>query len=384
MKKLIAIFLSVCLLTVFSLPQQAFADTMETTKAMNDPSLLPYLEDTLYQNLVEALDSDEYFVQNVHAIYISQEYLDEVEYNTRANIYFGYTLAELNEMFAGQKYVFTLGDDNTTTVEAWTDYVDPYKQIIKNIAVGTGVILICVAVTSLSAGAGAPACTMIFSMAAKGGIAGAIAGAKFGSVAAGAVKLIQTGNLNQALDAAIMAGSEGFKWGAISGAVASGLTETIDLVGASLNGLTMNEAALIQMESRYPLSMIKDFHSFAEYEIYRDANLVPHIVNDRVALIRMVDVTQKDADGLTNLARMLLGKPPLDPMGIPYELHHVGQKNNSILAILTRAEHRGEGNFKILAPRLTDSEIDRTAFEVTKKLFWQDYANQVIQGLGGV
>ena len=61
-------------------------------KGMNDPELLPYIEDTLYGELVSTLDSDQYFVENVTAIYISEEYLEELAYNSQSNIFFGFTL----------------------------------------------------------------------------------------------------------------------------------------------------------------------------------------------------------------------------------------------------------------------------------------------------
>lgn len=54
-----------------SVPEAGFS-------GMSDPNLLRYTEDTIYENLVTALDSEEYFVENVSAIYISQEYIDEL------------------------------------------------------------------------------------------------------------------------------------------------------------------------------------------------------------------------------------------------------------------------------------------------------------------
>jgi hypothetical protein len=62
------------------------------------------------------LDSEDYFVENVSAVYVSKEYLEELAFNSQSNIYFGCTLAELNELFQGSRYVFTLGEDGTTTV----------------------------------------------------------------------------------------------------------------------------------------------------------------------------------------------------------------------------------------------------------------------------
>ena len=253
MKKIVALLLIVSLLAcslTASFAEEAQLPAGSVPEAgfsgMNDPNLLRYTEDTIYENLVATLDSDEYFVENVSAVYISQEYIDELAFNSQANIYFGYTLQELAEQFQGKKYIFTLGDDGSTIVTEFEEYDDTYDRALKNVAIGTGVILVCVTVSLVSAGLGAPAVSMIFSVAAQSGTKMALSGGIMGGVAAGIVTGVQTGDMDEALKAAALAGSEGFKWGAISGALAGGASETIALKGATRSGLTMNEAATIQ------------------------------------------------------------------------------------------------------------------------------------------
>ena len=99
-------------------------EDMPEFAGLDDTTLLTYLEDTVYTNLVTELDNEMYFVENVSAIYISKEYLEEVEYNSQENIYFGYTLSELDEYFQGTRYVFTLGDDGQTIVTEFQEYAD--------------------------------------------------------------------------------------------------------------------------------------------------------------------------------------------------------------------------------------------------------------------
>ena len=53
--------------------------------------------------------------------------------------------------------MFTLGDDGDTIVTAFEAYDDTYEKVIKNVAIGTGVILICVTVSIVSEGFGVPA-----------------------------------------------------------------------------------------------------------------------------------------------------------------------------------------------------------------------------------
>ena len=145
MKRLIALILVCALLTgcapqtnsdgiqeettapATSQPESSYSFTEEEPPEfsdLNDVNLLPYLEDSIYSELVTTLNSEDYFVENVNAIYISKEYLEEVAYNSQENIYFGYTLSELDSYFQGTRYVFTLGDDGQTVVTEFQKYDD--------------------------------------------------------------------------------------------------------------------------------------------------------------------------------------------------------------------------------------------------------------------
>ena len=350
---------------------------------LDDEALLTYVEDSLYSELVSELNSEEYYVEKVSAMYVSKEYLEEVAYNSQSNIFFGYTLEDIEEVYGDTRYVFTLGDEGDTVVEPFKDYDDTYEQIIKNVAIGTGVILICVTVSVVTYGAGAPAVSMIFAASAKTGTIMALSSGGLGGVASGIVTGTQTGDMDAALKSAALAGSEGFKWGAISGAIAGGVSETVSyaqamnaLKGVELN-LTTQEAAAIQMESGYPAEVIAQFHSMEEYEVFKTAGLKSAMVNGEAALVRSdIDLSLIDSYGRTNLERMQLGLSPLDSAGNTYELHHIGQEADATLAILTQSEHDNAvlHGFKVI------SEIDRDAFAVTRRNFWKTMANLLESG----
>ena len=381
MKKFISIVLAVTL-SMYSCLAGYAQENENKYRELSDPNLRTYLEDTLYDELLTELDSEEYYVENVQAIYISQEYLDELAYNSAANVFFGYSLDELDEQFQGEKYIFTLGEDGQTAVKPWEPYDDLYEKVIKNVAVGTGVILVCVTVSVVTAGVGAPAVSMVFAVAASSGATGAISGAALGGVSAGIVTGIQTGDMEQALRAAALSGSEGFKWGAITGAISGGVGEAVALKGATLNGLTMDEAALIQKESKYPLDVIKEFQSMEQYEVCKEAGIYPKLLDGKTALIREIDLNQVDEMGRSNLQRIAEDLAPLDPTGKPYELHHVGQKVDSTLAILTDAEHRLGDSYKIWHNPLKPGEgvhakISAAQWNATKIKFWKDYVASV-------
>ena len=375
MKKIVALLLIVSLLAcslAASFAEEAQFPAGSVPEAgfsgMGDPNLLRYTEDTIYENLVATLDSDEYFVENVSAVYISQEYIDELAYNSQANIYFGYTLQELAEQFQGTKYIFTLGDDGSTIVTEFEEYDDTYDRALKNVAIGTGVILVCVTVSVVSAGAGASAISIIFSAAAKGGIKMALSGGALGGVSAGIVTGVQTGDWEEALKAAALAGSKEFKWGAIAGAINSGVGE---------GKLTPKQLAIIQKATKYPLDVIKEFDSTDEYEVCLDAGLIARMVGGRTALVPDgVDLgyTSELPDGreVSNLTRMLEGYAPLDSTtDLAYQLYPIGQSANGTLAVLTETQY--QGNAAILSMVEKASESNQSASAAIQQDFWMSF-----------
>ena len=268
MKRLIAIILSCCIFITgctfsdvplqdsstsevisepISTEENADTSTEESSEGLNvtlsptpifndlsDTELHRYLEDDVYAQLVNLFDSDDYFVEDVQVQYLSKEYLEELEYNSKENIFFGYALPDLVNALGDTKYVFTLGDDGQTTIKPFEEYDDTFDKVIKNVAIGTGVILLCVTVSIITAGAGAPeAVTAIFVASAKTGAISALSGGLFSGVTEGIVTGVQTNDFEAAKKAALLGASDGFKWGAISGAVIGGVGKALTLKAPS-------------------------------------------------------------------------------------------------------------------------------------------------------
>lgn len=127
-----------------------------------------------------------------------------------------------------------------------------------------------------------------------------------------------------------------------------------------------------------PKEVLDAIGSEAEAKIYEGANLEPAEVNGKDALIRTdIDYDQKDYMGTTNLDRMKSGRASLDANGKPIELHHIGQKQDSPLAELTSAEHRGNGNDNVLHNKQKESEINREDFDKERKDYWKARAEQI-------
>lgn len=147
----------------------------------------------------------------------------------------------------------------------------------------------------------------------------------------------------------------------------------------------MKEVALAQKESKYSMEVISKFRNFEEYGVYKKANLKNTKVNGRDALVQNIDWNYKsklpDGTIVTNLDRIDKNLSPIEAAtGKPYELHHIGQKPDSPLAVLTQAQHHG--NDAILHVSNKASEIDRAAFAKIKKEFWKDLAKQAVENGG--
>jgi hypothetical protein len=369
--------------TVTTVPAE-WIEVQPEFDSLSDETLLPYVENLVYREAVESLNSEEYFVENVSAVYISKEYLEELAFNSQSNVYFGYTLAELDELFQGSRYIFTLGDDGSTAVQELQAIEDKSTEtMLKNVAIGAGVILVCVTVSAVSAGVGAPAVSMIFAASATTAKTFALSSAAFGGISAGITRGIETGDFSEAMEAAVMGATEEFKWGAISGAIVGGVSQGASLYGAAKQtNFTMNEYAKIQQETGYPLDVVKQFHTMEEYQAFKDANLKPVMVGNKSALIKTdIDLNRVDAKGRTNLERMQQGLAPQDSNGISYELHHVGQKKDGTLAILSQTEHDNPAIHGFLEK--TEAHAPGTNWDAERQAFWKAFAQMVGWALEG-
>jgi len=209
-----------------------FADDQVSFDNLNDPKLLQYVEDSVYASASEKLGDEDYSIDSVVATYVSNEYLEELNYNSQENLYFGYKLSDLYAQFEGAKYVFTLGDDGKTLVREFEAYDNSFDKIIKNVAIGTGVILICVTATVIASAisaSGTATVSAVLAASAQEGRALALSSDALGAATSGIVTGLQTGNMGRALKSAAVSASEDFKWGAFAGTIRRGGAKALQL-----------------------------------------------------------------------------------------------------------------------------------------------------------
>ncbi len=150
----------------------------------------------------------------------------------------------------------------------------------------------------------------------------------------------------------------------------------------------------VKLRTGWSDEIISALRSEEEAQIYIAARLVEKRVNGRPALVnptidgrafncRKEWLKEKLADydrwkDYNNADLMGEGYPPRDGNGDPYELHHIGQHQDSPFAELTWQQHMGDGNNAILHPQ-RESEIDRQQFDHEKAAHWmarfEDFKN---------
>lgn len=170
--------------------------------------------------------------------------------------------------------------------------------------------------------------------------------------------------------------------------------ESIDVPENKQPGLTDAQKQEIKEKTGWSDQILSYIGSMDEASIYINAGLEEGTVDGRPALLRtdidwsdysirrntwLRDSSQqslKDYDKWAEYNNADLigeGYPPRDSNGDPYELHHIGQRPDSPLAVLTRSEHMENGNNTILHKVGKESEIDRGEFDKEKAAFWQAY-----------
>lgn len=97
------------------------------------------------------------------------------------------------------------------------------NRLVSNYAVGTGVIVTCVVLTVATSMGTAPVCCFIAG-ALEGSVTNAVRGAAFAAAMKGVCDAIRThGDMEETFYEALEGSSEGYKWGAIFGAISGSL-----------------------------------------------------------------------------------------------------------------------------------------------------------------
>lgn len=245
-----------------------------------------------------------------------------------------------------------------------------YAKALQKFAIGTVVIVVEVVLYTY----GGPAVSAIALCSLKGSTSMAVSGALAGGVASIFYPAIEDDDFDTIIAKSIDSVSGGYMVGAIIGGTIGGVSEYNKLKSQTINGLKLNDVARISKETGWPSSLIKEFQSVDQYEICRNSRLQYVDVGGRGLLIPPeINLNFTDEFGRTNLQRMQSGLAALDKSGKSYELHHLGQRMDSPLAVLSQAQHRGKLNYSIWHETSKDynSKIDREIFGEERADIWR-------------
>ena len=141
----------------------------------------------------------------------------------------------------------------------------------------------------------------------------------------------------------------------------------------------VNEKKNIEDKSEYSDKINENIRTVKELNIYENIPLEEVIINDRLILKdNSINPDLTDAMGRTNLERMEKGLAPLDEKGESYNLHHVGQKNDSPLAELKNGTHKSEYS-TLHDTSIKESAIDREGFDKERANHWKARAEEIKQ-----
>lgn len=119
-----------------------------------------------------------------------------------------------------------------------------------------------------------------------------------------------------------------------------------------------------------------------EYKIYRSQGLYEQEINGKVSLVKKIDLDTKikstDGTRLTNRERIANDLSPIDPVSKePYELHHVNQEEDGVLAILPQGVHRSNAGILNKSGKVgvhnEKTGISDSQWNKIKNNYWKGY-----------
>ena len=127
-------------------------------------------------------------------------------------------------------------------------------------------------------------------------------------------------------------------------------------------------------------NIIKSIHSYDEFLIYKKAGNYPiKLGSGKWAFEKTIDWNLIDSQGRTNVQRVSeWGLAPIDASGKSYELHHIGQKADSSLAILTWEEHHSKSNYSILHYQKEGKNVTDGVWKKQKEDFWKEILEKAV------
>jgi filamentous hemagglutinin len=118
----------------------------------------------------------------------------------------------------------------------------------------------------------------------------------------------------------------------------------------------------------------------SEEEFLKDSSYTVMNINGTKVYINnsLFDPNFVDKDGVSNLDKMTLGRPPIGFDGKPVNLHHTIQTNDSPLVEISQTAHQKNTQILHINPNTKASEINRLEFKSIREEHWKNRVLDII------
>lgn len=194
----------------------------KTNLDLEDDSISSDTNDDLKNIIKDDLTNklgDNYQVDYVDSVYMSKEYIEEVTYNGKDNIYFGYNYDQIARSMGNKNWTFTVSDDGKTVVSVVEEANSALFNLVKNLAIVRGIIMVGTIISIISENNIRHSIACFVVGAANLTLVAATTGALISGITAGIVEGIKTGDFAGSIECGVNALEKGFKYGALAGSL---------------------------------------------------------------------------------------------------------------------------------------------------------------------
>ncbi len=166
-----------------------------------------------------------------------------------------------------------------------------------HIAIGSGVILVCVTVSVVAGAVALPAAatvSTIFAASAKTGTTFALASGAFGAIASGTITGFETGDVEATLKSAALTGSESFKWAAVTGVIGGGVSKALQLQSSASSSIRTPRQSELKVLQKLGGSEQKSYFHGKEVAYGTPGSTRPDIVRNVGGRLEAVEVKNYD------------------------------------------------------------------------------------------
>lgn len=174
--------------------------------------------------------------------------------------------------------------------------------LIKNVAVGSGIIVVCVTVSIVTGATGLTTVSIIFTASAKAAKTIAVSSSLFSGITSGLIEAYRTGDIEQAFESAALSASKSFKWGAIAGSVTGAAAEAykFKVAADATKGIPTPRESELKVSDKYPGKKQVSYLNGQEVPFGTKGSTRPDVIVENNGLLEAIEVKNYELKGNTH------------------------------------------------------------------------------------